>query len=139
MATAFDEEVINAGVNRVIDYLTRFVDHTWEKSLNVPHENSTKTIFNATELDVRNLFYVLFEDRFNSILVAGIQKQPVQWGQMTPLLRAQYLERHFNYMNSTRGPSSTHTKAKNIDQILTFIRSVTENNCNNRFLTRLFS
>ena len=60
MATAFDEEVINAGVNQVIDYPTRFVDHTWEKLLNVPHENSTKTIFNATELDVRNLFLFSF-------------------------------------------------------------------------------
>ena len=54
MVTAFDEEVINAGVNRVIDYLTRFDGRTWEKSSNVPHENNTEITFSATELDVRN-------------------------------------------------------------------------------------
>ncbi len=67
-------------------------------------------------------------------LVTGIQKQPVQWGKMTPLLRLQYLERNSNYMNSTQGPNSTHTKAKNIDHIISFIRSVNEHNCNNRYI-----
>jgi hypothetical protein len=73
-----------------------------------------------------------YNDNFQCDKIGWIQKQPVQWGQMTPLLRLQYLERHFNYMNSTQGPNSTHTKAKNIDQILTYIRSVNENNCNNK-------
>ena len=62
----------------------------------------------------------------------GIQKQPVQWEKMSPALRMQYLERHHQYMNSTHGPSSTHKEQKNIDHVLTFIRSVNAKNCGNR-------
>ena len=62
----------------------------------------------------------------------GIQKQPVQWLQAPEHLRRQYMERIYNYVNSTQGPNSTHTKHKNIDHILSYIRSVNENNCMNR-------
>ena len=92
--------------------------------------NTTKT-FNAAELGV-----CLYSKELrlpviivNLIFNIGIQKQPVQWSQMDPQLRAKYMERHFTYVNSSNGPASTHTKSKNIDNILKFIRSVNKNNC----------
>lgn len=134
----FDEEDINVVVSPAIDYRILSVGLTWEKLLNEPQENNiTRTSF-ATKLDVSDRllispFSFLGAEQLATLMFnIGIQKQPVQWGKMSPMLRLQYLERHSNYMNSTQGPNSTHTKSKNIDHIISFIRSVTENNCNNR-------
>lgn len=77
-----------------------------------------------------------YNDLFQCDRIGWIQKQPVQWEKMLPGLRMQYLERHHQYMNSTHGPSSTHKEQKNIDHMLTFIRSVNAKNCANK---KLFS
>ena len=68
------------------------------------------------------------------LIDAGIQKQPVQWSKAPAWLRSQYMERNYHYVNSSQGPASTHSKQKNIDHMLAFIRSVNENNCANRAL-----
>lgn len=77
-----------------------------------------------------------YNEHFECDRIGWIQKQPVQWEKMSPALRMQYLELHHQYMNSTHGPSSTHKEQKNIDHVLTFIRSVNAKNCDDR---KLFS
>ena len=90
--------------------------------------NNILTTFNAIKLAV-SIFVIASSYSYFKTSFTGIQKQPVQWGQVTPLLRLQYLER---YSSSATGQNATGKKSKNIDDTLHFIRSVNENNCNSK-------
>ncbi|XP_032681371.1 uncharacterized protein LOC116848905 [Odontomachus brunneus] len=68
---------------------------------------------------------------FDCSRIGWIHKMPVQWNQAKTYTREQYLEQYYHYRNHSTGPAALRDKQMNIDQAITFIRSVNAKTCKN--------
>ncbi|XP_034938319.1 uncharacterized protein [Chelonus insularis] len=66
---------------------------------------------------------------FDCTKIGWVQKLPVQWEKAPEYIREKYLERYYEYRNSTEGPESLQSQKINIHNVIKFIRSVNAKNC----------
>lgn len=76
-----------------------------------------------------------YHSNFACEKVGWIQKLPVQWDRLHPIMRQMYLDQNENYKNfswepgATMSPNDTSKKQQNVDATLMFIASVKADNC----------
>ncbi|XP_066993827.2 uncharacterized protein [Anabrus simplex] len=68
---------------------------------------------------------------FDCQKIGWVHKMPVQWERAKPYVREMYLEKFYEYRNSSPGFESLHSNKINIDHAVKFIRGVNAKTCKN--------
>lgn len=68
---------------------------------------------------------------FDCSKIGWVQKMPVQWEKATPFIRELYLEKYYEFRNTTTGPDTLLGKTMNPHDALTFILGVNKETCKN--------